>query len=63
MLTCTFVLQNFQFDEQKDQVTIERILRVVFVDAERPSAVSKTNAHRLVLSALERVKTKCILLS
>ncbi|OWM88687.1 hypothetical protein CDL15_Pgr002454 [Punica granatum] len=25
------------FDEQKDQVTVERILRVVFLDAERPS--------------------------
>lgn len=28
-----------QFDEQKDQVTIERILRVVFLDPERPSPV------------------------
>ncbi|KAM3302379.1 vesicle-associated protein 4-1 [Capsicum chacoense] len=27
------------FDEQKDQVTIERILRVVFLDPERPSPV------------------------
>lgn len=26
------------FDEQKDQVTVERILRVVYVDPERPSA-------------------------
>ncbi|GKV15859.1 hypothetical protein SLEP1_g26602 [Rubroshorea leprosula] len=25
------------FDEQRDQVTIERVLRVVFLDAERPS--------------------------
>lgn len=25
------------FDEQKDEVTVERILRVVFMDAERPS--------------------------
>ncbi|XP_011044526.1 PREDICTED: vesicle-associated protein 4-1-like [Populus euphratica] len=25
------------FDEQKDQVTVERVLRVVFLDAERPS--------------------------
>jgi hypothetical protein len=29
-----------QFDEQKDQVAVEQILRVVFLDAERPSAVS-----------------------
>ncbi|CAG7892587.1 unnamed protein product [Brassica rapa] len=26
------------FDEQKDQVTVERVLRVIFLDAERPSA-------------------------
>ncbi|KAJ4831359.1 Vesicle-associated protein 4-1 [Turnera subulata] len=26
-----------EFDEQKDEVTVERILRVVFLDAERPS--------------------------
>lgn len=29
-----------QFDEQKDQVAVEQILRVVFLDAERQSAVS-----------------------
>lgn len=29
-----------QFDEQKDQVAVEQILRVVFLDAERPSPVS-----------------------
>lgn len=29
-----------QFDEQKDHVTVERILRVVFLDVERPSPVS-----------------------
>lgn len=28
-----------QFEEQKDHVTIERILRVVFLDPERPSPV------------------------
>lgn len=28
-----------QFDEQKDQVTVERTLRVVFLDPERPSPV------------------------
>ncbi|KAG6755334.1 hypothetical protein POTOM_041155 [Populus tomentosa] len=27
----------YKFDEQKDQVTVERILRVVFLDAEHPS--------------------------
>ncbi|KAI4322873.1 hypothetical protein L6164_022524 [Bauhinia variegata] len=32
------------FDEQKDQVTVERVLRVVFIDPERPS------------SALEKLK-------
>ncbi|RID74315.1 hypothetical protein BRARA_B01420 [Brassica rapa] len=26
------------FDEQKDQVTVERVLRVIFLDAERPTA-------------------------
>ena len=40
-MACIYVLQNFQFEEQKDQVTVERILRVVFVDPERPSAVSE----------------------
>lgn len=30
-----------QFDEQKDQVAVERILRVVFLDAEHPSSVSR----------------------
>ena len=29
-----------QFDEQKDQVTVERVLRVIFLDAERQTAVS-----------------------
>ena len=29
-----------QFDEQKDQVIVERVLRVIFLDADRPSAVS-----------------------
>lgn len=33
-----------QFDEQKDQVTVERILRVVFLDPERPSPV-RINSH------------------
>jgi hypothetical protein len=29
-----------QFDEQKDQVAVEQILRVVFLDAERSTPVS-----------------------
>jgi hypothetical protein len=33
-----------QFDEQKDQVAVEQILRVVFLDAERPSPVSLSQA-------------------
>ena len=35
------MLHNFflQFDEQRDQVAIEQILRVIFVDLERPSPV------------------------
>jgi len=32
-----------QFDEQKDLVTMERILRVVFIDPERQSSVSQTS--------------------
>ena len=30
-----------QFDEQRDQVAVEQILRVIFVDPERPSPVSR----------------------
>lgn len=30
-----------QFDEHKDQVAVEQILRVVFLDVERPSPVSQ----------------------
>jgi hypothetical protein len=30
-----------QFDEQKDQVVVENILRVVFLDIENPGPVSK----------------------
>lgn len=29
-----------QFDEQKDQVAVEQILRVVFLDVERPTPVT-----------------------
>jgi hypothetical protein len=40
-----------QFDEQKDQVAVEQILRVVFLDAERPSPVrlNKTSSFYSVL--------------
>lgn len=37
------ILKKFlfcQFDEQKDQVAVEQILRVVFLDVNRPSPVS-----------------------
>lgn len=30
-----------QFDENKDQVAVEQILRVVFLDVDRPSPVSE----------------------
>jgi hypothetical protein len=33
-----------QFDEQKDQVAVEQILRVVFLDAEGSSPVSPSQA-------------------
>ncbi|CAN8301952.1 unnamed protein product [Cochlearia groenlandica] len=34
------------FDEQKNQVTVERVLRVIFIDAERPSsALEKLKRH------------------
>jgi len=32
-----------QFDEQKELVTVERILRVVFIDPARQSPVSQTS--------------------
>ncbi|GAA0152430.1 membrane trafficking regulatory protein [Lithospermum erythrorhizon] len=33
--------QTELFDEQKDQVAVEQILRVVFLDVERPSTISR----------------------
>jgi len=39
----TFDALSLQFDEQKDQVAIEQILRVIFLDPERPSPVSINN--------------------
>lgn len=36
-----------QFDEQKDQVAVEQILRVVFLDVERPGPVSDISHHHL----------------
>lgn len=38
-----FCLIYSQFDEQKDQVLVEQILQVVFLDTERPSLVSRIN--------------------
>ncbi|KAJ6314157.1 hypothetical protein OIU78_017755 [Salix suchowensis] len=35
------------FDEQKDHVAVEQILRVVFLDAERPSPAMEKLKHRL----------------
>lgn len=35
------------FDEQKDQVVVERILRVVFLDAERPTPALEKLKHQL----------------
>lgn len=46
ILMCVFlelikdVLYWAQFDEQKDQVAVEQILRVVFIDPQHPSPVS-----------------------
>ena len=36
-----------QFDEQRDLVTVERILRAVFIDPERPSPVSQTSLRTI----------------
>uniref|UniRef100_A0A1J3H615 Vesicle-associated protein 4-1 n=1 Tax=Noccaea caerulescens TaxID=107243 RepID=A0A1J3H615_NOCCA len=35
------------FDEQKDQVTVERVLRVIFIDADRPSAAMEKLKRQL----------------
>ncbi|KAF5726415.1 hypothetical protein HS088_TW22G00093 [Tripterygium wilfordii] len=35
------------FDEQKDQVAVEQVLRVVFLDPERPSPASEKLKHQL----------------
>ncbi|KAF5728006.1 vesicle-associated protein 4-1-like [Tripterygium wilfordii] len=35
------------FDEQKDEVTVERVLRVVFLDVERPSPVTTKALEKL----------------
>ena len=43
---------SLQFDEQKDQVAIEQILRVVFLDPERPSPVSINNMSIIMESNL-----------
>lgn len=42
-LSCVHLTDSslIQFDEQKDEVAVERILRVVFLDAEHPSSVSR----------------------
>lgn len=40
MLSHLHLLLN-QFDERKEEVAVEQILRVVFLDAERPTPVSE----------------------
>jgi hypothetical protein len=45
-----------QFDEQKDQIAVEQILRVVFLDAERPSPVSLSNSFFFFLNAMQLFK-------
>lgn len=49
---CKFVWYNeyLQFDEHKDQVLVEQILQVVFLDTEHPSSVSRTNYHFLAFT-------------
>ncbi|KAG6790506.1 hypothetical protein POTOM_006662 [Populus tomentosa] len=47
------------FDEQKDQVTVERVLRVVFLDAERPSpAMEKLKRQLAEAEAALEVRKK-----
>ncbi|XP_010520890.1 PREDICTED: vesicle-associated protein 4-1-like [Tarenaya hassleriana] len=41
------------FDEQKDQVTVERILRVVFLDVERPSPAMEKLKRQLAEAEAE----------
>ena len=40
-LNCIFV----QFDDQKDQAAVEQILRVIFLDPECPSPVSRSKIY------------------
>lgn len=39
-----------QFDEQKDDVAVEQILRVIFLDPERPSPVRWINKSCFLVS-------------
>lgn len=50
-LSCVHLTDSslIQFDEQKDEVAVERILRVVFLDAEHPSSVSRNLTFLMVL--------------
>lgn len=41
-----------QFDEQKDQVAVEQILQVVFLDVERPSPVSRFQIIIIIMCSL-----------
>ena len=39
-----------QFDEQRDQVAVEQILRVVFLEPDHPTPVSTFLIHRIKLA-------------
>lgn len=39
ILSLIYFFISCQFDEQKDQVAVEQILRVVFLDVEHPTPV------------------------
>jgi hypothetical protein len=43
---------SVQFDEQKDQVAVEQILRVFFLNPERPGPVSINNMSIIMESNL-----------
>ncbi|CAA3015358.1 Hypothetical predicted protein [Olea europaea subsp. europaea] len=45
---------DYIFDEQKDEVAVEQILRIVFLDVERPSPLNYLPAESL--KALEKLK-------
>ncbi|XP_040951775.1 uncharacterized protein [Gossypium hirsutum] len=50
----------FHFDEQKDQVAIEQILWVVFLDPKRPCPYQKGHQEALILGGLELISAEMI---